>query len=899
MWDLGGERRIVGWRVASWLKRTQISSVSPQSISPNFQSDSITGSNTPVRNFSGDAEVLDHFLDHVQSLGLTLYPAQEEAVLALSDGCNVILNTPTGSGKSLVARLLHFRSISGAGRSVYTCPIKALVNEKWTELCRVFGAEKVGLSTGDATVNRDAPILCCTAEVLSNIALREGSGADVSDVIMDEFHYYSDVSRGVAWQVPLLALPQARFLLMSATLGEVSFFAEALTLLNGRPTINVRSLQRPVPLEYEYSEEPLSVTLEGLIRSGRSPVYVVHFTQADAADSAQNFSSINFCSCEEKAAIADALQDERFGSPYGAELKRLLRHGIGLHHAGLLPRYRLAVERLAQMGLLKVICGTDTLGVGINVPIRSVLLSKLCKFNGEKNTILSSRDFHQITGRAGRKGFDDRGWVVVQAPEHVIENLQLQRKFEATGKKFVKRKAPEKNFTAWDRQTFQRLVVSAPEKLISRFRVDHGMLLNVLSRERGGARAIRDLIRNCHEAARGKKALMRRAWQLFRALLDQGVISLVGAGKKEGVSVAVNVALQTDFSMNQALSLYLVNTIPLIDPSAPDYAWVVLSLAESILEDPQLVLRRQLDKVKATAISQMKAEGVSFEKRVEELELLEHPKPNRDFIYSTFNEFSSRHPWVGLETIKPKSVVREMLEESRSFADYVKFYQLERSEGLLLRHISSVHKVLSQTVPDTAKNSELFEMESYLGAMVSQVDSSILERWEEMQGGRFELGATDAISGEAFILRKNSDITSDTDQFEARVHAIVMAFIRAVSCGDYSVALGLTAPAGGHQVGWTDSDLELAHAHYRVDHQRMRLDAEGRNRRHIYFTKDQRDEWRIQQMLIDPDDKNDWVVEFIVDLKRSKERGIPCLVLAGCGPFGQCIDATRWREKLE
>jgi hypothetical protein len=406
---------------------------------------------------------------------------------------------------------------------------------------------------------------------------------------------------------------------------------------------------------------------------------------------------------------------------------------------------------------------------------------------------------------------------------------------------------------------------------------------------------MRDLIRNCHEGARGKKALMRRGWQLFRALLDQGVVSLVSEGRKQGVPVAVNVGLQTDFSMNQALSLYLVNTVSLIDSGAVDYAWVVLSLVESILEDPQLILRRQLDKVKAAAISQMKAEGVPFEKRMEELELLEYPKPNRDFIYSTFNEFSSRHPWVGLETIKPKSIVREMLEESRSFSDYVKVYQLERSEGLLLRHISTVHKALSQTVPDSVKNSELFEMETYLGALVRQVDSSLLERWAEMKSGRVETGAADTGRQEAFRPRDISDITADKDRFESKVHAVAMAFIRAFSCGDYSVALGLTAPASGDQLQWTDSDLELAHAHYLRNHQRVRLDAEGRNRKHLYFLKDQRDEWRVQQMIVDPEDKNDWVIEFMVDLKQSRERSVPNIVLSGCGPLGELINVTRWR----
>jgi hypothetical protein len=852
----------------------------------------------PSGEFIGDDSVFERFLEHVQSLGLRLYAAQEEAVLALSEGRNVILNTPTGSGKSLVARLLHFRSVSGAGRSVYTCPIKALVNEKWLELCRVFGPENVGLSTGDASVNREAPILCCTAEVLCNLALRQGAAADFADVILDEFHYYADPARGVAWQVPLLTLPNARFLLMSATLGDAGFFAEALTSLNGRPTVQVSSVERPVPLEYEYSEEPVAMTLEGLINGGRGPVYVVHFTQADAAESAQNFSSINFCSREEKAAIADALLGERFASPYGAEIKRLLRHGIGLHHAGLLPRYRLAVERLAQMGLLKVICGTDTLGVGINVPIRSVLLTRLCRFNGEKNVILSARDFHQITGRAGRKGFDDRGWVVVQAPEHAIENLQLQRKFEATGKKYVKRKPPEKNFTNWDRQTFERMVVSVPERLVSRFRLDHGMLLNVLSRGSDGAAAMRGLIRSCHESAKSKRALMRRAWQLFRALLDHGVLSLAEGAKRDGTGVAVNVGLQTDFSMNQALSLYVVDAISLIDPNAPDYAWVVLSLVESILEDPELVLRRQLDKLKAAAVAQMKIEGVPFEKRMEELELLEHPKPNRDFIYSSFNDFSSRHPWVGVETIKPKSIVREMLEDSRSFADYVKVYQLERSEGLLLRHISSVHKVLAQTVPDAVKNGDLFEMEAYLGALVRQVDSSLLERWEAMQSGGVQSSGQQAHAPLASSAL-GAVSRSDDGRLEAGVHGKTMAFLRAFACGDYAVALGLTHSASAQREAWCEEDLAAAHACYLLDHERVRLDAEGRNRRHIYFKKngwESSAEWRIQQMIVDTEGKNDWVAEFTLDFGLSGEHGAPEIVLVGCGPFGECIDAARWRR---
>ncbi len=491
---------------------------------------------------TGSDVLLERFLDYVSGRKLQLYPAQETAILELFDEKNVILNTPTGSGKSLVATALHFQAIARGRRSIYTCPIKALVNEKFMALCREFGPDNVGLSTGDASVNRDAPILCCTAEILANIALREGEKANVRDVVMDEFHYYADRERGVAWQVPLLTLPQTRFLLMSATLGDTTFFETELTRLTGRATVTVSSTDRPVPLAHEYSELPLAKTLESLVAAGRAPVYVVHFTQLEAAQSAQDFTSINVATRDEKAAIANTLEGFKFSSPYGPEIKKWLRHGIGLHHAGLLPKYRVLVEQLAQKGLLKVICGTDTLGVGINVPIRTVLFTRLCKFDGQKTGILSARDFHQISGRAGRKGFDDKGWVVAQAPEHVIENLKLAEKSARDGKKTVKRQPPEKNFVNWDKNTFARLMSAPPERLTSRFQVTHGMLLNVLSRDGDGCAAMQKLIRDCHETPKAKKAHTQRAWQLFRSLLNRKIVEFINPGSGRDAEEEVGMA---------------------------------------------------------------------------------------------------------------------------------------------------------------------------------------------------------------------------------------------------------------------------------------------------------------------------------------------------------------------
>ena len=918
----------------------------------------------------GNDLLLERFLDYVSGRRLQLYPAQESAILELFDDKNVILNTPTGSGKSLVATALHFQAVAKGRRSIYTCPIKALVNEKFIALCREFGPDNVGLSTGDASVNRDAPILCCTAEILANIALREGEAANVGDVVMDEFHYYADRERGGAWQVPLLTLPQARFLLMSATLGDTAFFEAELTRLTGRPTVTVSSTDRPVPLAFEYSELPLAKTLESLVAGGRAPVYVVHFTQLEAAQSAQDFTSINVATREEKAAIANTLEGFKFSSPYGPEIKKWLRHGIGLHHAGLLPKYRVLVEQLAQKGLLKVICGTDTLGVGINVPIRTVLFTRLCKFDGQKTGILSARDFHQISGRAGRKGFDDKGWVVAQAPEHVIENLKLAEKSARDGKKSVKRQPPEKNFVNWDKNTFARLIAAPPERLASRFQVTHGMLLNVLSRDGDGCSAMQKLIRDCHETPKAKKAHAQRAWQLFRSLLNRKIVEFInpgssrreevqtgnaecgvrstelqrndhphpgplpqerereadaldtssanvsnpasanrpsaetvspspagaGEGWGEGAGASrkdsnhgvrklrVNVELQDDFSMDQALSLYLFETIPLMDPQAPDYSLVLLTLVESILEDPDIILRKQLDKVKDRKMAEMKMEGIEYEQRMEELEKLEHPKPNREFVYSTFNEFAARHPWVGEENIRPKSIAREMFEEFRSFADYIKLYELQRAEGVLLRHLNSVFKVLAQTVPDTAKNDQIREMELYLGTMIRQVDSSLLDEWEKMRDPNYRPAEAKEVRPPG-AEEAAADITRDTKTFTAAIRNRIFTFLRGLVIEDYEQAIaGLNSPMDANGEPWTPDRLRLVFDEYHAEHQHLCLDPNARNIRHTYVQPaEDKKSWRVQQMLVDPDEHNDWVAEFDVDLTESRKLGEPFLRLRRIG----------------
>ena len=803
--------------------------------------------------------VLDKFLAVAATKGLSLYAEQEEAILELFDGKNVILATPTGSGKSLVAAALHFKALCAGERSVYTCPIKALVNEKFLALCRDFGPENVGMMTGDASVNLDAPVLCCTAEILANIALAGGSrAAAVKAVIMDEFHYYSDAERGTAWQVPLLTLPGARFLLMSATLGVTEFFERDLTRVTGAPTVTVRSDNRPVPLSFEYSETPLAEQVAHLLVAKKAPVYLVHFTQRDAAEAAQALMSLDVCTREEKAVLATELERVKFNSPYGKEVKRWLRHGIGVHHAGLLPKYKILVEQLAQKGLLKLICGTDTLGVGINVPIRTVLFTQLWKYDGKKAAVLAVRDFRQISGRAGRKGFDDRGYVIAQAPEHVIENKRAEEKAadnRLKKKKLVKARAPE-GAVGWDEKTFARLQTAPAEALTSKFVVSHGMLLLVLSRDEDGCRVMQRLIAECHEPVMRKAALRKRAWQLFWALVDRKIVSIIPKAERgaNGRKLKVNVELQDDFSLHQTLSLYLLDTLPLLNRESPDYPFDVLTLCEAIVEDPEAILRRQVDRLKTDKMAEMKAAGVEYDERIAKLEEVEHVKPLREFLYETFNAFAAAHPWVEGENVRPKSIAREMFERYLSFADYIREYGLERMEGLLLRHLSQVWKVLAQTVPDRAKSEEVAEMEVYFRELIRGVDASLLEEWERLKNPEWIAAETDGTDKPA--RPASYDVTRDAAAFRRLVRAEIFAQLqRAASWGEEAEG---------------EKERRMFEAYFQ-ERGRFRLDPEGRAAKHTHWGEASGGaELEVGQVLVDAEGINDWEAVFTVALTESR-----------------------------
>ncbi|GAA5170641.1 MULTISPECIES: DEAD/DEAH box helicase [Amycolatopsis] len=795
--------------------------------------------------------------------GIELYPAQEEALIEVVSGANVILSTPTGSGKSLVAVGAHFTAMAHGRRSYYTAPIKALVSEKFFSLIEIFGADNVGMMTGDSSVNPDAPIICCTAEILANIALRFGADAPVGQVVADEFHFYSEPDRGWAWQVPIVELPQAQFVLMSATLGDVSFFEKDLTRRTGRSTAVVTSAERPVPLTYRYALTPLHETMSELLNGGQAPVYVVHFSQAAAVERAQALMSINVTNRAEKDAIAEMIGDFRFSAGFGKTLSRLVRHGIGVHHAGMLPKYRRLVEQLAQAGLLKVICGTDTLGVGINVPIRTVVFSALTKYDGVRQRHLKAREFHQIAGRAGRAGFDTDGYVVVQAPDHVVENAKLLEKAGDDPKKkrkIVRKKAPE-GFVNWTESTFERLIASPPEPLTSSFRVTHSMLLNVISRPGNAFEHMRHLLEDNHEDRQAQRRHILRAIAIYRALLAAGVVERLDEPDEEGRTVRLTVDLQFDFALNQPLSPFALAAIELLDVESPTYALDVVSVIESTVDDPRPVLSQQQFKARGEAVAAMKAEGIEYDERMALLDEVTYPKPLEELLHAAYETYRRGHPWVADYELSPKSVVRDMYERAMNFVEYVNFYSLARSEGLVLRYLADVFDALRHTVPDEAKTEPLQDLIAWLGELVRQVDSSLLDEWEALRH------PTDPAAHAPSLPEGPPPVTRNERAFRVLVRNELFRRVELAARRAYEELGELDAASGWDAVEW-----EAALEEYYEEHDELLTGPDARGPA-LLIIEQEPEVWRVRQIFDDPDGNHDWGISAEVDLAASDEAG--------------------------
>ncbi|TQK70905.1 RNA helicase [Nocardioides sp. SLBN-35] len=823
----------------------------------------------------------DRILEYAEGRGLELYPHQEDAILALLSGDNVVLATPTGSGKSLVAMAAAMGALADDRVTFYTAPIKALVSEKFFDLVEIFGAADVGMLTGDVAVNADAPIIACTAEVLANIALREGDRADVGMVVMDEFHFYGEPGRGWAWQVPLIELPQAQFLLMSATLGDTTELAGDLTRRNGRDTTIVDQAERPVPLDFSWSLEPMGEKLEELVTTGQGPVYVVHFTQAAAVEHAVSLLSgpgrlDTVLPRERKEQIAERIAGVRFAAGFGKTLNKLLRQGIGVHHAGMLPRYRRLVEQLAQAGLLTVICGTDTLGVGINVPIRTVLFTGLAKFDGSRQRVLRTREFLQIAGRAGRAGYDTAGYVVVQAPEHVIENEKAKAKSEAKNaalspEKRAKKKSkpqlkkPPEGTVVWSEQTFAKLVEGKPEPLKSQMKVDNAMLVNVASREEDAFPVMRRLLTDNHEDRRSQLRLAKRAVRLARSLVASEVLTRLDQVDGFGRRYVLTEALPADFALNQPLSHFALAVLDVLDPDSDTFTLDVVSVVEATLEAPRPLLMAQRHAARGEAIAALKADGVEYDERMALVEDITWPEPLGELLEPLFETYRERHPWLVPDALAPKSVVRQMWEQGMGFTDLVSRYQVARSEGLVLRYLTDAYRALRQTVPASYRTEELELLTEWLGETVRQVDSSLLDEWEALNDPDH---ATRQVSHHE-PPPPPRPLSQQGRVFEVMVRNALWRRVELVARDDLD-GLAALEPEGSEM---TSDRWDSALDGYYDEHERLLTDADARGPALLVVDKSAPGEWRVVQTLHDPEGHHDWVIEAVVDLAASDEAG--------------------------
>lgn len=808
---------------------------------------------------SEEEEALELFYEWLAERDIDLWQHQDDALMSLMVGDHVILGTPTGSGKSMVAIGMMFMALCAGKRAYYTAPIKALVSEKFFGLVNMLGRENVGMITGDSQINPGAPIICCTAEILANQALREGEWTDVACVAMDEFHFYSDPDRGWAWQVPLLTLPHTQFLLMSATLGDVSQIAEALEAKTGTTVDVIANAPRPVPLEYKYELMSLEGTVELALRNDEGPLYVVHFSQDAALASAQALSSFGVTSKEQREQIKAVLGQGKFTTQFGKTLKRLLLSGIGVHHAGMLPRYRLLVEKLAQQGLLPVICGTDTLGVGINVPIHTVVLTALTKFDGHKMRRLRSREFHQIAGRAGRSGFDTEGMVVALAPDFEIENAKLLAKAGDDPKKRrkVKRKKPPEGFVVWNEDTFNRLIAAAPETLTPRMRITHSMVLAEV--EQGGdARArVDQLIDDSLQKPEDKLKLKVRASEVFRTLIDAGVVETEEL--KDGTpDYYVTMDLPDDFALDQPLSPFLLAALELLDPESETYTYDIISMVEATLEDPRQVLRAQERKAKDAAMAAMKADGVDYEERLDRIAEVTYPRPLRDLLFAAFNKYCESVPWARDYYVRPKSVLRDMLESAADFKGYIQKLGIMRYEGALLRYLSEAYRALDRTLPIDKRSEEMEDIIAWLGLVVRSVDSSLVDEWE--QAGQ-ELDACPPEAKEAVV--------HDRRGLTVLVRNALFRRVR-LAASDDSEALGEADTENGYPAHKWRAALD----EYYDAHEDVLLDADARSM--AFLSIDESDEesqhvWHVQQTFSDPEGDHDFAIRADIDLDATQE----------------------------
>jgi hypothetical protein len=391
------------------------------------------------------------------------------------------------------------------------------------------------------------------------------------------------------------------------------------------------------------------------------------------------------------------------------------------------------------------------------------------------------------------------------------------------------------------------------------------MIVNLLQREasRGdsvGYRALGELIERSHERAVSKSRLRRRAAAIFRSLRDAGIVQVQRAAGSTGSEARVHGDLQLDFSLHDALALYLVEAVDALDPDSDAYALEVLSVLEATLENPRVVLQAQIAAAKTELMARLKAEGVPYEDRIARLEKVEHPKPESEFIYATFVLFAQSHPWVGTDAIHPKSIAREIYESHATFLEYTRTYGLARSEGVLLRYLSQVHNTLVKSVPLLARTDAVIELIAFFRTLLARVDSSLVEAWENLLRGPVAAESSEPVP---------LDLAQQPRLLAARIRTELHSVVRALSVGDYEAATQSVRQDASDP--WTADRFADALAPYLSEYKRVLFGPQARQAHCTRIEPQAPRRWRVYQTIVDPVGDGLWAIEGEVDLTDERD----------------------------
>jgi superfamily II DNA/RNA helicase len=697
----------------------------------------------------GDLELAfyDQFL---LSRGLEPYPVQEQAIAAIFQGKSVLVTVPTGTGKTLMAKAALYRAFHRNERAIYTTPLRALTEEKYRELCADFGDGNVGFATGDYKVNREAPIQVEVAEILWNRIVAEKHVSPAELVVMDEGHYFNDPERGYVWEQSIIGLdPRTQLVVLSATVGHPEKFCQWANITRRVEMTLVDSRERKVPLVHEFREEMLIDTVKELAHAGDVPAIVFVFGREQCFEVARLLKSCRrFTTDEEKAAVDKLCDAALLPSGAARELRPLLGHGIGIHHAGILPRYKQLVEQLALERLIKFVVSTETIAAGINLPAKTVVFPSLRKFIKQQPRLVTAAEYHQMAGRAGRPQFDDKGLAITLAPEDIVSDIKKEMKQKGADEAKVKKTvygrarndAQRKGDIIWTPETHAELVRGEPAELRSKTKITAEQVLAI---------GLPDLVvepiteadRRMAEAEASLPPSMRldivtvidnlllgdRDRKELRKTLDQLVANMraIGVLDEHGKQVSGEMIRQLQ-GMDGLLIYYILFNHQL------EYV-ELRELVEYLIDHDivQRLLDRKGEDEKRTwmrdKLRELRIDNphVTWDD-VEALWLKEHPRPLTK-IELIHQEFSAKVPHPELHGgKKPKTVWAQLEDSGVDFLDFVDRHGLDHEEGNLFSYLVRVMNFAGKLF-EASQLTEFEDMGERVRKLLSRVDVRLVE----------------------------------------------------------------------------------------------------------------------------------------------------------------------------